>query len=278
MPDPAIDVGSAVILGAVQGVTEFLPISSDGHLALASMLLGVSSEMPLSMVVLLHFGTLVATTAVFARDLRDLSIETVSGLRAGPRAYLETDAGRLVANILVASIPTAIIGLGIEDHVEDLSRIYWVVGLGLLVSAGAAWSTRRGGGKQTYLTTGQALMVGVAQGVAVLPGVSRSGCTIATAMLLGMSGPAAFRFSFLLSLPAIAGATLLSARHTEELAALGPPAVAGAVVSLVVGLGALLLLRRLVDRGRFWTFAVYLLPLGLGLCGWRLVTLFTEGS
>ncbi len=278
MPDPAIDLGSALILGAVQGVTEFLPISSDGHLALGSMLLGVSSEMPLSMVVLLHFGTLVATTLIFAKDLRALVAQSWTGLRAGPRAYLETDAGRLVASIVVASFPTAIIGLGLEDHVEDLSRSSWVVGLGLLVSAGAAWSTRRGGGKQDYLTLTQALIVGVAQGIAVLPGVSRSGCTIATAMLLGMSGPAAFRFSFLLSLPAITGATLLSARHTEELAALGLPAVAGAVVSLVVGLGALLVLRRLVDRGRFWVFAVYLVPLGSGLCAWRLVTLVTEGT
>ena len=272
MPDPALDVGSAAILGAVQGATEFLPVSSSGHVALTSMLLGVSAEMPLSMVVLLHFGTLLATLVVFARDLRELGRSTVDGLKAGPRAYLETEAGRIVVGVLVASVPTAIIGLTLEERVEDFSKIAWVVGLGLLASAAVVFSTRRGGGGQASLSLGKAFVVGVSQGIAVLPGVSRSGTTIAVAMLLGMSGPAAFRFSFLLSLPAVAGATLLSLRHTEELAALGMAGVVGGLVSMIVGFGALIWLRALVDRGRFWAFAIYLLPLGLGLVGYELYT------
>ncbi|MCA9605105.1 MAG: undecaprenyl-diphosphate phosphatase [Myxococcales bacterium] len=274
MPEP-IDVGSAAILGAVQGATEFLPVSSSGHVALTSMLLGVSADMPLSMVVLLHFGTLVATIAVFAKDLRSLTASTVDGLKGGPRAWLDTDAGRVVAGVVLASVPTAIIGLALEERVEEFSKVSWIVGLGLLGSAAVVLSTKRGGGQQESLTLGKALIVGVAQGIAVLPGVSRSGTTIAVAMLLGMSGPAAFRFSFLLSLPAVAGATLLSMRHTDELAALGTAGVVGGVVSAIVGLAALLWLRALVDRGRFWTFAVYLVPLGLGLVSYQLYTVMT---
>ena len=272
MPD-RLEMGPAAILGAVQGATEFLPVSSSGHVSLTAMWLGVSAEMPLSMVVLLHFGTLVATVAVFAKDLRSLTSSTISGLRT-PREYLSTDEGRIVAGVLLASVPTAIIGLSLEPRLEAYSRISWIIGLGLLVSAAAVVSTRGGGGGAKSLTLGRALIVGVVQGIAVVPGVSRSGSTIAVAMLLGLSGPAAFRFSFLLSLPAVAGATLLSLRHTDELRELGTAGVVGGVVSFVVGLAALLWLRALVKQGRFWTFAIYLVPLGLGLVGWQLFTHF----
>jgi undecaprenyl-diphosphatase len=263
----SIDMGTGAALGAVQGATEFLPVSSSGHVALGAMLFGVSEQMPLSMVVLLHFGTLVATVAVFRTEIARLGVSAARGLR-DPRAFLGTDQGRTVAGIVLASVPTAVIGLALEARVEAWSRASWVVGLGLLASAAGVLSTRRGGGDREVLSYGRVLLVGVAQGVAVWPGLSRSGTTIAVAMLLGMSGPAAFRFSFLLSLPAIAGATLLSLRHTEELRQLGLGAVVGGAVATVVGLLALLLLKRMVDRGQFWTFALYLIPLGVGLCVW----------
>ncbi|HEY8430188.1 MAG TPA: undecaprenyl-diphosphate phosphatase [Sandaracinaceae bacterium] len=265
----SIDMLTAVVLGAVQGVTEFLPISSDGHIALGAMLFGVSDEMPLAMVVLLHVGTLVATVAVFWPDLVALAKSAASGARA-PRAFLETDDGKLLLGIAAASVPTAVIGLVLEGRVEGWARVPWIVGACLLASACAVLSTRRGGGRAEVPTAPQALLIGVAQGLAVMPGLSRSGSTIAVAMLLGMSGPAAFRFSFLLSLPAIFGATLLQARHTEELARLGAPALAGAATALVVGYVALRLLRAIVRQGRFWTFALYLIPLGLGILVWDL--------
>lgn len=264
-----IDMMTAVVLGVVQGITEFLPISSDGHIALGAMLFGVSDEMPLSMVVLLHVGTLVATVVVFWPDLVALSKSTARGI-AEPRRFLGTDDGKLVLGIVVASVPTAIIGLALEDHVEGYARVPWIVGACLIASALAVLSTRTGGGSAEVPTVPHALLIGVAQGLAVMPGLTRSGSTIAVAMVLGMSGPAAFRFSFLLSLPAIFGATLLQARHTEELAALGAPVLAGAATALVVGYAALRLLRSIVNRGRFWTFALYLIPLGLGIIAWDL--------
>ncbi|MFK7990378.1 MAG: undecaprenyl-diphosphate phosphatase [Sandaracinaceae bacterium] len=267
-----MDVGSAALLGAVQGATEFLPVSSSGHISLTAMLLGVSDEMPLAMVVLLHFGTLVATIGVLRGEVWVLFKGLLDGLKA-PRAWLETDVGKEAAGVVLASVPTAIIGLAIESRIEAYSRLSWVIGLGLLVSAVAVLSTRRGGGERSVLPLPKALLVGVVQGIAVLPGISRSGSTIAVAMLLGLSGPAAFRFSFLLSLPAVAGATLLSLRHHEEMTALGTGGIVGGVVAFAVGLGALVWLRHLVNRGRFWTFAIYLAPLGAGLVIHHLVSL-----
>jgi undecaprenyl-diphosphatase len=264
-----IDMGTAAVLGGLQGATEFLPVSSSGHVALGAMLFGVSEEMPLALVVLLHFGTLVATVALFRADIVELTRRTVRGL-AAPRAFFASEDGRLVAGIVVASVPTAVLGLFLEERVEAYARVPWVVGLCLLGSAAAVLSTRRGGGEREVLPLGHALLVGVAQGMAVLPGLSRSGATIAVAMLLGMTGPAAFRFSFLLSLPAVAGATVLSLRHPEQLAQLGLGALVGGLVSMGVGYLALLWLRRLVTRGRFWTFALYLVPLGAGLIAWQL--------
>ncbi|MEQ8461268.1 MAG: undecaprenyl-diphosphate phosphatase [Sandaracinaceae bacterium] len=267
MPGP-IDVGTAAVLGAVQGATEFLPVSSSGHVSLGAMLFGISDDMPLSMVVLLHFGTLIATIALFRQDVLEL-LKSLGGLR-DPKAWMETEQGQLVAGILLASVPTAVIGLGLEEHVEAFGRVPWIVGLCLLGSAVMVLSTRRGGGERTILPLKLALLVGLAQGLAVMPGLSRSGTTIAVGMLLGLSGPAAFRFSFLLSLPAVAGATLLSLRHLDEIRALGIGAVVGGVVALVVGYLALLWLRHIVNQGRFWLFALYLVPLGAGLVLWPL--------
>jgi undecaprenyl-diphosphatase len=265
-----IDVGTAAVLGAVQGATEFLPVSSDGHLAITAMLLGVDDEMPLAMVVLLHAGTLIATAAIFGKDLVALTRSTAKGVRA-PRAWYDSDDGKLVLGVIVASIPTAVIGLLLEPHVEAFSRVKWIVGAGLLGSALAVLATRKGGGTRDVLPLHYVLIVGVAQGCAVMPGLTRSGMTIAVGMLLGLSGPAAFRFSFLLSLPAVFGAIVLELRHTEALAQVGVPTLCGAIVALIVGYLALRTLRTLVDRGRFWIFALYLVPLGLALIVWDFV-------
>ncbi|MGE0790149.1 MAG: undecaprenyl-diphosphate phosphatase [Sandaracinaceae bacterium] len=266
MSDP-IDAATAAALGAVQGATEFLPVSSSGHVALGAMLFGVSEEMPLSMVVLLHFGTLIATAVVFRADLAKLTMSTASGLK-DPKAYAASDEGKTVLGVLLASVPTAIIGLGLEPYAEAISHIPWAIGIGLLGSAVMVTLTRNRSGQDLVLSYGRALAVGVAQGIAVWPGLSRSGTTIAVAMLLGMSAPAAFRFSFLLSLPAILGATLLSLRHTDELRELGVSALIGAAVATVVGTLALLWLRHLVTQGRLWLFAFYLVPVALLTFAW----------
>jgi undecaprenyl-diphosphatase len=264
------DVGlvPALVLGAVQGVTEFLPISSDGHLAIAAMLFG-ETDMPLAMVVLLHLGTLAATMIVLRDDVKALLATLVS-----PKSWRDaqgnvTEEAGTIRSILIASVPTAIVGLALHDVVEPWSRVPWIVGVCTLGSALAVgstqWSARRESATTLQLPTWKLLAIGVGQGLAVLPGLSRSGTSIACAMALGVAGPSAFRLSFLMSMPAIAGAALLELRHEGVLAGLGAPAFAGTAVAFVVGLGALALLRRIVAQGRFWAFAVYLVPLGLGL-------------
>jgi undecaprenyl-diphosphatase len=258
-----LDLASAVILGAVQGATEFLPVSSDGHIAIGALLLSIP-DLPLAMVVVLHAGTLLATLLVLGPELWQLVVAFGRGLRT-PREYLRTDQGRLLSAIVVASIPTAVIGLVLEDRVESWAHVPWIVGICLLGTAAAVWVTRYGGGAREVPTIPMALLVGVVQGLAVLPGLSRSGTTIACAMMLGLTGPAAFRYSFLLSLPAVGGALALQLLKPGVFEEMGVSIWIGAAVALVVGYAALRILRELVGRGKFWAFAVYLVPLAIVL-------------
>jgi undecaprenyl-diphosphatase len=258
-----VHFGFTILLGLVQGLTEFLPVSSDGHLALAAFLVGVF-DMPLSFVVVLHIGTLIATLLVFRSDVGAM-LRSLGHVASGPKEWLATPSGALVSRILVASVPTAVIGLLLDDAVEEWSHDPRIVGACLLLSAAVVASTRLGKGERDLPSFRDAILIGVAQGLAVLPGLTRSGSTIAMAMLLGMSGPAAFRFSFLMSLPAVGGAILLKALKPDALAGLGPQAALGTAVAFVSGLAALLVLRNVVKLGKFWAFALYLAPLGLGL-------------
>lgn len=259
----------AAVLGALQGLTEFLPVSSSGHVAVGALLFGIP-DMPLSMVVVVHVGTLLATLAVVGKDVFHLTADAAKQLTTNPRGYIETDEGKTVIGVIAATLPTAVIGLLIKDHVEAFSHQPMAVGAFLVASAAIVWTTRRRHGAATALTVKQAFLVGLAQGVAVLPGISRSGTTIAAAMWLGLSGPQAFRFSFLLSLPAILGAVILQLSDPGALAALGQAAVIAGTVAAVVGVAALLLLRRMVARGQLWVFALYLVPVGILLMLWPL--------
>ncbi|HJL03351.1 MAG TPA: undecaprenyl-diphosphate phosphatase [Polyangiaceae bacterium LLY-WYZ-15_(1-7)] len=268
MPAGAIDLGSAATLGALQGLTEFLPVSSSGHIAIGAMLFGLE-DAPLTLSIVLHAGTLLATLILFAGDIRTLTVDTLRGLKA-PREFTATDSGKTVLGVVIATLPTVVIGLGLRDSVESWSHEPAIVGACLLVSAVTVWSTRRGGGRATTLSWGQAFLVGLAQGLAVLPGVSRSGSTIAAAMLLGMRAPDAFKFSFLLSLPAVTGAVVLELGREGALAHVPPAVWAGGGIALVVGVVSLVLLKRLVIGGRFYAFAFYLVPVGLAMIGWGL--------
>lgn len=246
-------------MGAVQGVTEFLPISSDGHLAAFGLLF--SLDLSLKVVVLLHAATLLATMLVFRRDLAWLVAAAYRNATSPSALYAATE-GKLLAAILAACVPTGVIGLALEERVELLSSMPWVVGLGFFGSALAVLSTRRRSGSGEVPTLPQALVIGVVQGIAVLPGVSRSALTIACALYFGLSGAAAFRFSFLLSMPVIAGATLLELGDPEVLAGLDRVAWLGALSAFVTGCAALTLLRHVLQRGHFWLFTFYLVPLG----------------
>jgi undecaprenyl-diphosphatase len=253
-------------LGLLQGITEFLPISSDGHLALFSMLFRVP-DASLALTVLLHVGTLLATALVFRADILQLARVTLREVRK-PASFMQTPEGVMLRNIVLASVPTAVIGLALESRVEALSETPWVVGAGFLISAAAVLSTRGRVQGEDALSAAAALLIGVVQGMAVLPGVSRSGLTIATALALGLSATAAFRFSFLLSLPAVAGAALLELGDSEVLRQFSGLSWLAAAVAFASGYVALRLLAGLLVRGQFWLFGLYLVPLGAIMLGW----------
>lgn len=258
----ASKAGISAIMGLLQGATEFLPVSSSGHLVLFGLLFDVP-DVSLGFIVLLHAGTLLATVVVLRQDLLQLAARTLRGL-GRPSELAGSEEGRLLGGLGVATVITAALGLLLEPWLEQWSRLGWVVGLGFLASAALLWTTRfTGMGERHVLPLGSAALVGLAQAAATVPGLSRSGTTIACAMALGMTPAAAFRFSFLLSIPVIAGATLLelvkAPAWTETSAT---SATVGTVVAVISGYAALRLLRRLVTRGHLWMFSLYLVPLG----------------
>ncbi len=229
--------------------------------------------MPLGTVVLLHAGTLVATFLVLRRDSIDVARASFAAL-AAPRSAMDSPEGRTAITVLVATIPTGIVGLGLHDVVEPLAEIPWVVGACLLLTAALVLSTRWTAPKTTRdepsLGLAPAIFLGAMQGLAVLPGLSRSGTTIAIAMALGLTPAASFRLSFLLSLPAVLGALILELRHPEVWAAAGLPGVLGALVAFAVGVGALYWVRGWLAQGRFAIFGIYCTALGLGLVAFDL--------
>jgi len=250
------------LLGALQGLTEFLPISSDGHLALASLLFDVRGG-GLTLTVMLHAGTLFATFLVLRQKVASATTEGVRAL-ARPSRFAQTAGGRDALVVIFASVPTAAIGLGLRDLVESWTSSPLVIGLGFLGTSLALISTRWAPqGKKDVPSGAGALLIGIAQGLAVLPGLSRSGSTIATALWLGVRPERAFELSMLMSLPAVLGAIALelpkAVRAPEGLGV----AALGAIGAFLVGVLALELLRRVLVRGRFALFAVWVLPLAL---------------
>ncbi len=267
-----LDYVKAVLLGIVQGATEFLPVSSSGHLALSQRFFGLDaagSEM-LLFDVLAHVGTLVAVLVVFAGSIRRyiLRLRVEAGSSYSGRRY----AWRVMGLGIAASVPTAAIGLTFKDELESAFDRPALIGAcliatGLLLAATSMCPRGRKGWRNFgYLA---AVVVGVAQGLAILPGISRSGATICTAVFLGLRRRWAGEFSFFIAVPAILGASVLKVADVFELspgewAGLNwGPIVAGAVVSLAVGVLALGLLLNVIRRAKLHYFACYCWILGV---------------
>lgn len=258
-----IDAITAAALGALQGLTEFLPVSSSGHVAVAAAFFGIRED-SLALTVLLHLGTLIATIALLRRDIAALLSEAASSIRH-PSRLRSTADGRTVVAIVIATAITAGMGLALRHLAEEVTEDLRLVGFGFLVSSAFLLASGVARATRDELTWWMAVFVGFAQGIAVLPGASRSGLTIATAMLLGARGSDAFRFSFLISVPAIIGAAVFESATSNGLGSLGSTAWVGGATALVTGYLALVILRRIVLVGRMWMFALYLVPLGLFL-------------
>lgn len=256
-----MSLAQAVFLGIVQGLAEFLPISSSGHLAIAQHYLHGFEQPGVLFDVLLHLGTMLAVVLYFRRELAAL---IVSPLR---RTEEQRQNFRLLGLLILASVPTAVIGLSFKDLLEGLfDNIPLVAGM-LLVTGTLLFICerfRRGSREEGQLTIWDALLVGVAQGLAIMPGISRSGSTIATLLLKGVNGETAARFSFLLALPAVGGATLLSIKDLQEVSTAALPAyLAGTGAAFIVGLLSIHLLMGVIRRRRLAAFGLYCWAVGL---------------
>jgi undecaprenyl-diphosphatase len=252
----------AIILGILQGLTEFLPISSDGHLALAQMLLEVEGG-GLTLTVLLHAGTLIATLLYFRQRIAKVLVELWQHLRRG-RLPAPSSPGWDAVLVVVATVPTGLIGLLLRDLVAHWTHEPLATGFGFIVTACLLTSTlwTRPGTLVSPTLVG-ALALGFAQGLAVAPGLSRSGITIVSALWLGVRAERAFEFSMLMSVPAVAAALLLELLEGEGMDGHALGAALGAITAFAVGLGALSLLRRVVSRGNLAWFALWVLPVAL---------------
>ncbi len=263
----------AIVLGVVQGVAEFLPISSSGHLSLLQYFFALEEPDALYNV-LLHFATLVAVCAVYRRDIAEMITEFIRVAaellgRGGKKKKGEApEARRMVLLLVLATLPLFLV-LPFDELVEAMGANPAFVSLMLLLTGCILFlSDQYGGGKKSgrTATVRDVLMVGLAQGMATIPGLSRSGITISAGMALGFERGFAVRFSFLMSLPAVFGATLLKvvkvAGSGEFDAGRLPMYLAGMVVAGVVGYFSIALVKLLADRGKFGKFAYYCWAVG----------------
>lgn len=255
----------AIVLGMVQGVAEFLPISSSGHLSLLQHFFGMEPDTLYN--ILLHFATLIAVCVVYWRDVVDMIVEFFRGIaslfsRQGGRGN-PPEGRRLVLLVILGTLPLFLI-LPFDDMVEGLGANPVFVSAMLLVTGCILFlSDRYGGGRKTVrtATVRDVLLVGVAQGAATIPGLSRSGTTISAGMALGFDRNFAVRYSFLMSLPAVFGATLLKVVKVAKSGVLDtkllPMYLTGMVVAGVVGYFSIRLVKLLADKGKFGRFAYY---------------------
>ena len=253
----------ALLLGLVQGLTEFLPVSSSGHLVLVEHLLGVSSS-DISFEVATHFATLLAVVAFFFPVLTRIflsPIKIILGLRDEMTAR---DFSQFVI-ICVATIPAVVIGLLLRDQIESAFSSARMASVMLLVTSAILFSTLLAKPKGKHVTLKSGFFIGCAQALAILPGISRSGSTIVAGLFSGVSRQEAFSFSFILSMPAIIGATLLTGIDAIEtgLSFEISSYVIAMAVAFVSGYFALLLLQKMVISGKIYLFGIYTLIAGI---------------
>ena len=262
---------SSFLLGLVQGLAEFLPISSSGHLSIAQNLLGLNTEIPEFFDVLLHLGTLVAVFVAYWRDICDMVAELIHGvgdLVHGTTPRQVPPARRLILLIIVGTLPLFIL-LPIHKQVQALSNNMVFIGAALVVTGFLLFAcdlVRKGKKTERTATIADVLVVGLGQAIATMPGISRSGMTITTGCFMGFERKFAVRFSFLLSIPAVLGANILSLKDALGAGIIWaevPMYVVGVVTAAVVGYACIRLLRLVAEKGRFGAFAYYCWAVGL---------------
>ncbi|MBO8164584.1 MAG: undecaprenyl-diphosphate phosphatase [Brevibacillus sp.] len=250
-----LEYAYSIILGIVQGLTEFLPISSTGHLVLFGKLFGLR-EAGLMFDTMLHFGTLIAVVTAFWSEVRYVLTHPFS---------------RLSGLLVVGTIPTAVIGLTFHDFFKEISQTGQTIGFEFLATGLILWSVEsiKGGHRPfSHINYTDALIIGTLQGAAILPAISRSGLTIAGSLLRGIKREDAARFSFLLSLPAILGATILQAKDlmgSESASLLLAPMLVGTAFAAIAGYAAIRWMLKIISTHSLKGFAIYVWGLGIAI-------------
>jgi undecaprenyl-diphosphatase len=248
------------ILGLIQGLAEWLPISSTAHLRIAEHYLGLTTTPLFNLI--LHLGTLIVVVFYFRTDVKKILVALV-------HLDFKTEYGKMIPLIVAATIPTGVIGLLYVEYLEGTLVQLLVIGFTFIVGATLVYSSHYGKEKTDAITYTIAMVMGVAQGLAIFPGLSRSGATISTSLLLGVKRQKAFKFSFLLSIPAIIGDTIVEGyKDRGQLALSGISTIdvlVGVVVAMIVGYIAIRIVSRLVVSKKFHYFAIYTWILGISL-------------
>lgn len=259
----------AIILGIIQGATEFLPISSSGHIILVPWWFGWDVPVDLAFVVATHLGTLLAVLVYFWRDWLDVA---KGALKIVQTRSFEDPSSKLVGWLIIGTIPVAILGFLLADALENIFYTPIIAAFFLLVTAGllllSEYLSKRLAAAHTLETMKAAdvWIIGIAQVLALLPGVSRSGSTIAAGLSRGLSRPDAARFSFLLGTPAILGAGILTLKtllETGEMSNQPVVVLAGAISAAIVGYISIAILLNYLRRHRLYIFAAYCAAFGL---------------
>lgn len=251
---------TTILLGLIQGVAEWLPISSTAHLKLAETFLGLAATPLFNLI--LHLGTMGVVIFYFRKDVKNI-------LTALVHLDFKSENGSLIPLIIVATIPTAIIGVAYDFFLQDSLGTIPIIAVTFLIGATLVFSTKYAKENVEGLSYKIVILMGVAQGFAIFPGLSRSGVTISAALLLGLKREKAFKFSFLLSIPAIIGDFAVEAysqRGVLSTSGISPvDAVVGLVISAVVGYFAIRLVSSVVRGKKFHYFAYYTWALGIAL-------------
>ncbi len=260
----------AIILGIVQGLTEFLPISSSGHLVLGQELLGIIHQPDIAFEVFVHFGTLISVIAMFWKDIRLIILSIVQVISSPFKIksiYKENYHFRIAVYIFIGSLPAGIIGLMFKNDVELLFNDPKFVAVMLLITGLILFLTKFSNPrKDSKVGLASAIVIGFAQAVAIIPGISRSGITISSGLFSGVSSAEAARFSFLLSLPVIFGATIMETKELLEVPIRNDQffvLFAGTIVSAISGYIAIKLVLSIIQKQKFSWFAYYCFIVGI---------------
>lgn len=282
-----MNIFKSILLGIIQGVTEFLPVSSSGHLAIFKRLFGADFCVGIQFDLMLHLGTLVALIIVFYQDIGHMIVEFFEIIkicfantviffkrRKGDDRYtyfkvINSNYKKLDLMIIISSVPTAILGIVGKKMVGMASDLLWVVGICLMITAGIlvfADSREMNTQKIKNSRYSDAYFVGIAQGIATLPGISRSGATIGAGMALGFNKKLAIKYSFLMSIPTILGAVILDIPDIGKEAfgsANMPGYILGAIAAGITGYFAIKYMLKLIKGKKYKGFAIYCLAMGV---------------